>query len=223
MEHSALKVICIRPCNVRPLPGQRLIAFALAGALLTTGCATQQEGGAAIGALAGAVVGAAVAGGSRDRRIIGALVGAAAGGFAGSLIGKRLDDADRQRAEAAAQRAIAEREAAIASEQQRRNAAIEAQLNAEMTRSRNAAERVDAQRRADSARQRIDEQTARTVAAPVQWSGNANGAAQAIGPTQVAGRGSCEQVREIAVIRGEEIRQTATFCRDPNSGNMVRV
>ena len=120
-------------------------------------------------------------------------------------------------------RAIAERETAVAREQQRRNAAVEAQLSTDVAQSRNAAERAEAQRRADISRQRIAEQTAQTVAPPVTWAGNANGAAQAVGPTQVAGRSNCQQVREIAVIRGEEVRQTATFCRDQNSGNMVRV
>ncbi|MBC7781578.1 MAG: hypothetical protein H7125_15910, partial [Proteobacteria bacterium] len=57
----------------------------------------------------------------------------------------------------------------------------------------------------------------------VAWTGNARGSAQAMGPTQVAGREGCEQVREIAVIQGQEVRQTATFCRDPGTGARTRV
>ena len=55
------------------------------------------------------------------------------------------------------------------------------------------------------------------------WSGNARGSAQALGPAQVAGRTDCEQVREIAIIQGQEVRQNATFCRDPRTGTRTRV
>ncbi|MCE2946180.1 MAG: glycine zipper domain-containing protein [bacterium] len=198
-------------------------ALVLASALALGGCATNQDSGTLIGAVGGAAIGAAVAGGSTERRIVGALIGAAAGGFAGSLIGKRLDEADRQRAEAAAQRAIAEREAATAREQQQRNAQIEAQLRAEQAKARTPEERTAAQNRALEARQRVSQQGPNNSAPPVTWSGNARGSAQAIGPTQVAGREGCEQVREIAIIQGQEVRQTATFCRDPSTGSRVRV
>jgi len=59
-------------------------------------------------------------------------------------------------------------------------------------------------------------------AAPVAWTGNAHGSAQAIGPVQVAGR-SDEQIREIAIIQGQEVRQNASFCRDPRTGTRTRV
>lgn len=77
--------------------------------------------------------------------------------------------------------------------------------------------------RALEARQRVAQQGPNNSASPVTWSGNARGSAQAIGPTQVCGRAGCEQVREIAIIQGQEVRQTATFCRDPNTGSRVRV
>jgi surface antigen len=203
------------------LRGRRSAAALLAGAVALGGCATQQDTGTLIGAVGGAAIGAAVAGGSTERRVIGALIGGAAGGFAGSLIGKRLDEADRARAEAAAQKAIAEREAAVAREQQQRNAEIEAQLRAEQAKARTQPERVAAEKRALEARQRVAQTP--TTAPPVTWSGNARGSAQAIGPTQVSGREGCEQVREIAVIQGQEVRQLATFCRDPSTGARVRV
>jgi len=60
-------------------------------------------------------------------------------------------------------------------------------------------------------------------AAPVAWAGNARGSAQAVGSVQVAGRMDCEQVRELAIIQGQEVRQTATFCRDPRTGTRTRV
>lgn len=202
---------------------RRSTAMALAAAIALGGCATNQDSGTLIGAVGGAAVGAAVAGGSTERRILGALIGAAAGGFAGSLIGKRLDEADRARAEAAAQKAIAEREAIAAREQQQRNAQIEAQLRAEQAKARSPQERAAAESRALEARQRVAQQGPNNAAPPVTWSGNARGSAQAIGPTQVAGREGCEQVREIAIIQGQEVRQTATFCRDPSTGQRVRV
>jgi len=213
----------IRLSNARRTPVRQALALTLAGTLALSGCATNQDSGTAIGALGGAAIGAAVAGGSTNQRIAGALIGAVAGGFAGSLIGKRLDQADQARAEAAAQKAIADRQAVVAREQQERYAQIDAQLRAEQAKARTDQERQAAQARAVDARQRVAQQPAQTPPTPVQWTGNARGSAQAIGPTQVAGRDGCEQVREIAVIKGEEVRQTATFCRDPGTGSRVRV
>jgi len=213
--------ICLS--NARRMPVRQALAVTLAGTLALSGCATNQDTATAIGAIGGAAIGVAVAGGSTNQRIAGALIGAVAGGFAGSLIGKRLDQADQARAEAAAQKTIADRQATVAREQQTRNAEIEAQLRAEQAKAKSGKERQAAETRAVEARQRVAQQSAQTSPAPVQWTGNARGSAQAIGPTQVAGRDGCEQVREIAVIKGEEVRQTATFCRDPGTGSRVRV
>ncbi|HRO61893.1 MAG TPA: hypothetical protein PK177_22495, partial [Burkholderiaceae bacterium] len=57
----------------------------------------------------------------------------------------------------------------------------------------------------------------------VRWDGQARGSAQAAGPAQVAGRDDCQRVNELAVIRGQEVRQVSTFCKDPSSGRYVRV
>lgn len=227
MDISAHRAASVQPgtraAGIPPRSNtRRSTALVLAGAIALGGCAANQDSGTLIGAVGGAAAGAAIAGGSSERRIIGALIGAAAGGFAGSLIGKRLDEADRQRAEAAALKAIAEREAA-GREQQQRTAQIEAQLRTEQARARTPQERNAADSRALEARQRVAQQGPNNSASPVTWSGNARGSAQAIGPTQVSGRDGCEQVREIAIIQGQEVRQTATFCRDPNTGSRVRV
>ena len=197
----------------------------------TAGCATQQQTGGVLGglggAVAGSIIGASTGGSSRDRgqrAAIGGVIGGAVGALAGSVIGARLDEADRQRAEAAAQRAIAEREAAVQRAAAARSAEIERQLRVELAQARSAAERAEAERRAVETREAaLREATARASAPPVAWSGNARGSAQAVGPVQVAGRTDCEQVREIAVIQGQEVRQTATFCRDSATGGLVRV
>ena len=57
----------------------------------------------------------------------------------------------------------------------------------------------------------------------VNWQGTERGSAEAIGPVSVSGRQDCEQVREVAIIRGEEVRQAAVFCRDPATGQLSRV
>lgn len=66
----------------------------------TGGCATKQEQGTAVGAVAGGLLGSAV--GKGNGKIVGGLVGAVAGGIIGSEIGRSLDQQDRilaQRAE----------------------------------------------------------------------------------------------------------------------------
>ncbi|MGH7415679.1 MAG: glycine zipper domain-containing protein, partial [Candidatus Rokuibacteriota bacterium] len=95
---------------------RRSLTLSVAAAILASGCATKQGTGTllggAMGATAGGAIGAA-AGRSSTATLLGAAIGGALGAFAGSTIGSRLDEADRREAEAAAQRALAEREAAV--------------------------------------------------------------------------------------------------------------
>lgn len=150
--------------------------------LTVAGCATQAQSGGAIGAFVGAVGGAATgiatAGRQADSRRqaawIGGATGAVAGAAVGATLGARLDQADRERADAAARQAIA-------------------------------------QRGTDQPGTAVD------------WQGTERGRAEALGGVSVSGRQGCEQVREVAIIRGEEIRQAAVFCRDPSTGQLTRV
>ncbi|MGH7414415.1 MAG: hypothetical protein ACREKJ_09470, partial [Candidatus Rokuibacteriota bacterium] len=119
---------------------------------------------------------------------------------------------------------LAEREAAVQRAAAARQAQVEQQLRAELAQARTAAARAEAERKAVEAREAaVRDAKAKTPPTTVAWSGNAHGSAQATGPVLVEGRRDCEQVREIAVVRGEEVRQTATYCRDPATGRRVRV
>lgn len=77
---------------------------------LLGGCQTQEQTGGllggGVGALAGGLIGNSL--GGSTGAAIGAALGAAGGYFVGSAIGRQLDEQDRQRAEAATQRALAE-------------------------------------------------------------------------------------------------------------------
>jgi outer membrane lipoprotein SlyB len=207
------------------------ICSLLSVSLLLSACANQQQGGTAIGAAAGAVVGgllgAATAKSPADRNAAfarGALAGAALGGIAGSAIGARLDVADRQRAEAAAARAVAERESAVQRALSVRNAEIERQLRADVASARSATERANAQARAGQAQELAHATVvAQTNTPPVSWSGTASGSAQVVGAAQVQGRSNCFNVREVAIIQGQEVRQSATYCPGANGQGSVRV
>ncbi len=77
---------------------KRVIVFALAmvAPLCLASCATQQEGGTVLGAVAGGVIGNQIGGGSG--RVLATVAGAVVGGVVGNRIGRNLDDADRRRA-----------------------------------------------------------------------------------------------------------------------------
>jgi len=65
--------------------------------VVTAGCSnnmTKEDWGSTIGSVGGAVLGAAVAGGKN--RWLGAAIGGAAGYFAGKMIGRHLDEQDRE-------------------------------------------------------------------------------------------------------------------------------
>ncbi len=77
---------------------------------LLASCQTQEQTGGALGGLGGAGLGA-LAGGAIGRSPAAALIGAGIGGlggyFIGSSIGRRLDEADAQRAARATQQVLA--------------------------------------------------------------------------------------------------------------------
>ncbi len=86
---------------------QALAAFMIVP--LLCGCQTQEQTGGLVGGVGGAVAGGLIGrslGGSTGAAI-GALAGGATGYFVGSAIGRRLDDQDRARAQAATQQALA--------------------------------------------------------------------------------------------------------------------
>jgi len=72
-----------------------LVMAALAvGCNSTTGSLRKEDMGATLGAVGGALIGSRVAGG--NNRWLGAAIGAAAGFYAGKMIGRHLDEQDRQ-------------------------------------------------------------------------------------------------------------------------------
>jgi surface antigen len=82
-----------------------IVAILLLPAFVTAcGPGNKQGTGTIVGAIAGGAAGAAI--GGKDNRIPGVAIGAMAGGILGNLIGKDLDDQDRQLAAAAQYRAL---------------------------------------------------------------------------------------------------------------------
>lgn len=71
-----------------------VVAILTAGCEGTTGTMKKEDMGAALGAIGGALLGAKVAGGKN--RWLGAAIGGAAGFYAGKMIGRNLDERDRQ-------------------------------------------------------------------------------------------------------------------------------
>src|SRR5690349_22628823 len=72
--------------------GRALSAFALAGSVVLSGCASmsQKQRGAVIGATAGAAAGAVI-GHATGSTVRGAIIGAVVGGAAGAVIGHQMD------------------------------------------------------------------------------------------------------------------------------------
>lgn len=89
---------------------QKGVVLALAGvlSLSAAGCASNQESGALVGAATGAIIGNQF--GSGAGRVLATAAGAVVGGIVGSEIGRKLDEADRQRAAAAEYYALEEEE-----------------------------------------------------------------------------------------------------------------
>ena len=90
---------------------RRAVAVALISSLALAGCQTTGSGstgnnttsGALLGGIAGAAAGSQF--GSGEGRLVAILVGAVIGAVAGGAIGNALDEADRQKADAAARQA----------------------------------------------------------------------------------------------------------------------
>jgi surface antigen len=83
--------------------------MAVVVAVPLVGCQTNEQTGTLVGAGGGVVAGGLIGNalGGRTGAIIGAALGGVAGGFAGSQIGAKLDQRDRERAEAATRQALA--------------------------------------------------------------------------------------------------------------------
>lgn len=96
-------------------------AVAVAGCQTTTGTGTKEDTGTLIGTLGGALLGAAIGGG--DKRWLGAAVGAAVGFYAGKMIGRHLDERDRQALAARTVEALDAPSAGVASWQSERTGA----------------------------------------------------------------------------------------------------
>lgn len=195
-------------------------------AALLSGCATEQQTTATLGRLgdsASRIISGTLASNPKTSGF-GTILAREIVPFSRTTIGQLLAEVDRKRAQEAAERAIAERDAAVQRTAAERNAETEQQLGEDLARGRSEAERARADQRAAEARERaLREAMAQGSGPTVEWAGDARGSAQATGPVQVEGRTDCEQVREIAVIQGKEVRQVATFCRDPRTGGRVRV
>jgi hypothetical protein len=197
------------------------------------GCSTEQQSAAlgrfsgSVGRLADTALGQARAAVGTIRNPLGAAAARELNMFAKTTIGELLTEADRQRAQEAAQRAIEQREAAAQQAAAVRNAKTEQQLRADLAKARSEAERARAEERAAGAREAaLREAMAQTQGPTVGWKsegGEVSGSAQALGPTSIEGKTDCVRVREIAIIQGKEVRQVANFCRDPETGGRVRV
>jgi surface antigen len=73
-----------------------VLILALAAPLALTSCASRQDSGTLLGAVAGGVIGNQFGGGSG--RVLATAAGAVAGGMIGNSIGRDLDELDRRRA-----------------------------------------------------------------------------------------------------------------------------
>lgn len=98
-----------------------VLAALAVGCNSTTGSLTKENMGSTLGAVGGALLGAKVAGG--NNRWLGAAIGAAAGFYAGKLIGRHLDERDRQALAAQTIEALDQPSATVSSWQSDRSGA----------------------------------------------------------------------------------------------------
>lgn len=205
-----------------------MLAFAsLAAVVAFSGCATHQQTGALLGpAITTPVCHLAFRDNPRTRNqcVLAAGVGAS---FAGSAIGRALDERDRARAEEASRRAVLERELAVEQALNRRNAEIMQQQQAELANARTAAEREATQRRSAEAQLTAEREARRDadrMRATQVWHGNSgtNGSSEVVGAVSHPGPKGCHRVREVAIVGGREIRQEATYCKR-GGGRLERV
>ena len=73
---------------------QRALIAAIVSSQLVVGCANNEQGGTAIGAIAGGIVGNQF--GKGNGKVVATLAGAAVGGIVGNNIGRSLDARDRE-------------------------------------------------------------------------------------------------------------------------------
>lgn len=99
--------------NKKILCSSIVLAMLVTGCEGTTGTMKKEDLGAALGAIGGALLGAKVAG--SDNRWLGAALGGAAGFYAGKMIGRNLDERDRQALAARTVEALDEPAAGVAS------------------------------------------------------------------------------------------------------------
>ena len=174
----------------------KYLALACAGALGLSACQTTEGQGQVFGALAGAAAAYALTDGSDDEtRLLAALAGAAAGAYLGGEIAKRLNQSERVQATQATQAAL---EAPVVAAPQTPATPAPTSPGAVPVQSKQVAWQSDS--RTDVA-----------------------GSAQV---TQVAQNpstgGECRTVREVAIIRGEEIIQDTQYCKG-NTGQWSAV
>lgn len=204
------------------------LGFASFAAVLTlSGCATHQQTGALLGpAITAPMCHLAFRDNPRKRNQC-ILVAGVASSFAGSAIGRALDERDRTRAEVASHHAVLEHELAVQQALNRRNAEIMQQQQAELASARTAVEREAIQRRSAEAQLTAEREARRdaerTRATQVwQGSGGTKGSSEVVGAVNHSGQQGCHRVREVAIVGGREIRQEATYCKQ-DGGRLERV
>ena len=175
-----------------PLAKRGWLVFALYATVLF-GCSTEQQSAAlgrlsgSVGRLADTALGQTLGPGT-IRNPLGAAAARELNTFAKTTIGQLLTEADRLRAQEAAQRAIEQREAAAQQTAAARNAQTDQQLRADLAKARSEAERARAEQRAAEAREAaLREAMVQTQGPTIGWKsekgGEVSGSAQALGPT----------------------------------------
>ena len=173
---------------------RRAACVGLAVALFATaGCQSNRDTAVLTGMAAGAAAGAAA--GSKSNRGAAVVIGAIIGGVVGLIVGVQLDEADKRKAEAAAQRAAA----APAGERINWYSDKNPQVSGY-------AEPVSPTESAGAPDQD-------TKAQPVSGTETKSGDAMTEKPQDVAApQRNCRTVREVAVIHGKEIKEDVRYC-----------
>lgn len=181
------------------VPRHRIpVAAAMAATLMAAGCGTnQQTVGAGSSAVAAIACGAA--GHYLFHSTLGAVLPATACGaiayFVGSEIGRRLDEADREKAAGATQQALAQSLPP-------------------------AAATSTPQPKPSSGAARKPKPAKATSSPTVTWksadNSGAHGFATVVAAHDEPDGAECRSVREVAYIKGEEVVQNSTYCRSPD-------
>ncbi len=191
--------------------GKGGIAAAAALSLTLAGCAqtTHRDNFTIGGMIAGAAAGAAVAGGVRDKNAgIAIIAGAVIGGLAGLLIGTRLDEAEQQKAEAAAANSAAQGERIYWSSPKRPGevSGYAEPLPQEPEKPSSSAKTAAVPEQAESAAPTATQATAvnSTTTTPTKAANDPS--------TGASTPRNCRRVREVAVLRGSESVIESTYC-----------